>query len=62
MTIGNTEIVQPTCDFHNQVGETIFEITEGVLNNATPFNTGNDMFNLNSESGNDSIQKDILSG
>lgn len=62
MTIGNTEIVQATSNFHDQVGETIFEITERILNNATPFNTGNDMFNLDSETSNDPIQKDILSG
>jgi hypothetical protein len=54
--------VQATSDFHDQVGETLFEITECILNNVTPFNTGNDVFNLNSETSNDPIKKDILSG
>ncbi len=62
MTRGNPEIVQATSDFHDQVGETIFEITERILNNATPFNTSNDMLNLDSETGNDPIKKDVLSG
>lgn len=60
MTAGNTEVVQATSHFHDQVGETLFEITECILDNATPLDTGNDMLNLNPETSYDAIEPDIL--
>ena len=37
-------------------------ITESILENATAFDTSDDMFNLNAEASDDTIEKEILRG
>jgi hypothetical protein len=60
MTAGHTQVVQATSHFHDQVGEALLEMTERLLNNATAFDTGNDMLDFNPETRDDMIEKDIL--
>jgi hypothetical protein len=62
MTASYTQIMQATSNFHNQVRKTLFSVAECVLDNSTALNTGNHMLDLNPESRNDAIQKNILSG
>jgi hypothetical protein len=62
MTASYTQIMQATSNFHNQVRETLFGVTECILDNSTPLNAGNHMLDLNPETRNDAIEKNILSG
>ena len=62
MTASHPQVVQTTGHFHRHVRETLFKITEGILENATAFDTSDDMFNLNPETSNDAIEKEILDG
>jgi hypothetical protein len=61
MTASYTQVMQSTGNFHDQVRETHFGVTECILDNATSLNTGNDMLDLNPETRNDTIEKNILS-
>ena len=60
MTTSCSEVMQATSHFHDQVGEAGFGVAKGVLDNATALDTGNDMLDLNSETSNDTIEKDIF--
>jgi hypothetical protein len=62
MTASHPQVVQTTGNFHSHIRETLFKIAEGILENATAFNASNDMFNLNPETSNDAIEKEILGG
>lgn len=62
MTASHPEVMQSTGDFHNQVRKTLFGVAKCVLHNSTSLNPGNHMLDLNPETRNDAIQKNILSG
>ena len=61
MTASYTQVMQSTSNFHDQVRETFFGVTECILDNSTSLNTGNHMLDLNPETRNDTIQKNIFS-
>lgn len=54
----NTQIMQATGNFHHQVREAIFQITEGILDNTTPFDAGYHMLDFDAEPGNEAVKKD----
>jgi hypothetical protein len=62
MTTSHPQVMQSTGNFHNQVRETFFGVAKCILDNSTPLNAGNHMLDLNPETRNDTIQKNILSG
>jgi hypothetical protein len=61
MTTSYTQVMQPTSNFHDPVRKTIFGVTKSTLDNATPLDTSNHMLDLNPETRNDAIQKNIFS-
>lgn len=50
-----SKVVQPTGDFHHQVVIPILRIPKQILNNATPFDSIDDMFNDDTDSRNQPI-------
>ncbi len=55
MSTLNSQIVQPTGDFHNQILIHVFSIAKHILDNTTPFDAIDDMFNNNTDAGNQPI-------
>jgi hypothetical protein len=62
MTASHPQVMETAGDLHNQVREALFKIAKGFLNDATPFDTSDDMLDFNPETSNDTIEKEILSG
>ena len=47
----DSQVVQPTSDFHHEIVILGFGIAEEILDNATAFNPASDMFNANPDPG-----------
>lgn len=62
MTTSQTQIVKTASNFHSAVRKALFGVAEGLLDDATAFHPGNDMFDANATARNDAIEKDILDG
>jgi len=62
MTTSCSEVMQATGNLHNQVRKACFGVAKGVLENPTAFDTGNDVLDLNPETSNDTVEKDIFGG
>ena len=60
MSMSNSEIVQTTADRHHHVIKVLKVIAKNVLENATPFDATNDIFNCNANSGNDRVDEMVL--
>jgi hypothetical protein len=56
MTAVHSQIVECTSDFHGQVREACLGISENILDDPTPLETGNSVFNQYARAGDDFIQ------
>ena len=55
MSTLDSKVVQPTGNFHGQIVIHFLSVAKHILNNATPFDAINDMFNDNTDAGNKRI-------